>query len=221
MTTFSKSLAIFTLFAVLWLENKAHHCGSRHEKTHKKIEKGKTSTKTSTAAPTSTKQIKVNNKCNIGTVPSCQCGIDYDSKYYPVPKSGNCNDVFKRLSTTPADYHFREENCSKVQRTVCKVDSSCDSIYDYRIIDDQQFGTPPPTPDNFLISQNTSKPFCMCGYDGGNHPIPKSGNCADLDLLDVIKKFLTTPIYNERFGFVCLKARTVCKCTNYCECKEE
>ena len=31
MLTNSKSLVIFTLFVVLWLENKAHRCGSRHE----------------------------------------------------------------------------------------------------------------------------------------------------------------------------------------------
>ena len=86
MPTCSKSLVIFTLFAVLWLENKTHHCGFPHEKTHKKFEKGKTSTKTSTAAPTPAKQIKVNYKCNTRTKPSCKCGKDYDSYYYPCQK---------------------------------------------------------------------------------------------------------------------------------------
>ena len=148
MPTNAKSLVIFILFAVLWLENKARHCGSRHEKTHKKIEKGKTSTKT--PAMTTATPIKVNPKCNTETVPSCQCGKnDVDSYYYPVPKSGKCKDVFKRLSTTPADYHFREEKCHKVHRAVCRIDSTCEDSY---FIPDDQIGTPPPTPKEFVFA---------------------------------------------------------------------
>ena len=200
MTTSSKSLVIFTLFALLWLENKAHDCGSPHEKAHKKFEKRKTSR--TTPAPTPAKPIKVNFKCNTGTVPSCKCGINTtaidDSYYYQVPKSGKCTDVFKRLSTTPSDYHFREENCHKVQRTVCRVDSYCE---DYYIVDGEQLGTPTPTPDEFLIAQNTSKPFCKCGYDGGHYPMPKNGNCTGL---------------GRRLGLNCSKAITLCQDTCYC-----
>ena len=190
MPTYSKSLVLFTLFAVLWFENKAHH--SPYEKTQKKFKKGMTSTKTSKPTLTTTTPVKVNYKCNTGTVPSCQCDI----YYYPVPKSGNCKDVFK--STTP-DYHFPEEDCHKVQRTVCRVVSYCGDL----IIDDQQFGTPPQTPDEFLISQNISEPFCKCdiGYKSNHYPIPKSGNCTEL---------------HGRYGRRCDKARTLCADTCYC-----
>ena len=213
MPTYSKSLVILILFAVFWLENKAHHCGSPHEKTHKKLEKGKTSTTATTPAPAPTpaKPIKVNFKCNTGTVPSCKCGISTaaidDSYYYQVPKSGNCKDVFKRLSTTPSDYHFREENCSKVQRAVCSVNSYCE---DSTFIPDERIGTPPPTPDEFVIRQNTSKPFCKCGYDyiknNGHYRIPKSGNCIDLETLPE----------NQSAGLSCYKAITLCRDNCYC-----
>ena len=204
MTTYSKLLVIFTLFAVFWLENKAHHCP--YEKTHNKFEKGKTST--TTPAPTPAKPNKVNFKCNTGTVPSCKCGISTaefdDSLYYSVPKSGNCKDVFnKHLSKTSSDYHFREENCHKVQRTVCRVDSYFEDNY---IVDGwerwERLGTTPPTPDEFLIGQNTSKPFCECGTD--HHPMPKSGNCTDLDTA------------YDGMGLSCSKAITLCRDTCYC-----
>ena len=202
MTTYSKSLLIFTLFAVFCLELKAHHCP--YEKTHNKFEKGKTST--TTPAPTPAKPIKVNPKCNTGTVPSCNCGISTkgidDNYYYPVPKSGNCADVFnKHLSKTSSDYHFREENCHKVQRTVCRIDSYCEDNY---IVDGEQLGTTPPTPDEFLIGQNTSKPFCKCGYNGDHYPMPKSRNCTDLDAA------------YDGTGFSCSKAITLCRDTCYC-----
>ena len=195
MPNYSKSLLIFALFAVLWLwlENKAHHCGFTHEKTHKKFDKGKTSTTTSTPA------IKFDSKCNTSTVPSCQCtslSMYPQDLYYAVPKSGNCTDVFKRLPTTP-DYHFREENCHKVQRPVCRVDSSC-----YNITFNQQLGTPPPSPDEFVFCQNASKPFCQCGIIN-DRPMPKSGNCT---------------IYNNQSaaGLGCYKAETLCTDTCYC-----
>ena len=149
MPTYSKSLVIFTLFVVLWLENKAHYSGfPHHKKTQKKFGEGKTSISTSKPTPTTATIIKINHKykCNTSTVPSCQCGY-----YYPVPKSGNCKDVFKRLSTIPTDYHFREENCSLVQRPVCSVISSCE---DHRT-SYQQLEPLPPTPYEFLIGQNT------------------------------------------------------------------
>ena len=180
MPTYSKSLVIFTLFAVLWLENKAHRFGFPHEKTHEKFAKG---------------IINADFKCNTGTVPSCQCGIGLDSYYYPVPKSGNCKDVFKRLSTTPSDYHFREEECYKVHRAVCTVDSTCDEIFNPA----DQIGTPPQTPGEFLIGQNISKPFCMC--DGGHYPMPKSRNCTDVGL---------------GLGTSCTDATTLCRDTCYC-----
>ena len=212
MLTNSKSLAIFTLFAVFWLENKAHHCGFPHEKTHKKTEKAKTSTTTPAPKSTSTpaKLIKVNYKCNTGTVPSCQCINSDGSYYYPVPKSGNCKDVFKRLSTTPSNIHFREENCSKVQRTVCRIDYRCD---------DFTFGeirTPPPTPDEFVIGQNTSKPFCKCYYDANHYPIPKNGNCTDLETTMSTTQTMSD---NQRSKLFCYKTqafcRNTCRCNNY------
>ena len=182
MQTNSKLLVIFTLFAVLWLENKAHHCRFPHDKTHKKFREG---------------IIKADFKCNTGIVPSCQCGDGLDN-LYPVPKSGNCKDVFnKHLSKTPTDYHFREENCQKVQRTVCRVDSTCEDGY---FIPDDQIGTPPQTPDEFLIGQNTSDPFCMCGGgDNEHYPMPKSGHCSDLDQRST-----------------CYKANTLCRDTCFC-----
>ena len=207
MPTYSKSLVIFTLFAVLWLENKAHHCGSPHEKTHKECNK-KT---TSAATP-----IKVNQKCNTTTLlSSCQCGPDYDFLYYPVPKSGNCNDVFKRLSTTPTDYHFREENCHKVHRAVCSVDSYCWKL-DFAFIDKKQtdptaeeFITLAPTPKEFVFAQNASEPFCTCGFDD-HYPMPKSGNCTDLE-----KTYRRAG--NRRAGNkACSKAQTFCRDT--CNC---
>ena len=195
MPTFSKSLVIFTLFAVFWLELKAHRCDVPHEKTHKKIEKGKAST---TATP-----IKVYPKCNTKTVPSCKCDLGPDDNYvadglyYPVPKSGNCKDVFKRLSTTPSDYHFREEKCHKVQRTVCTVESSC--------LDDYSRGKPTLlTPDSFVIGQNASAPFCECD-DGYHLPMPKTRNCTDLETT------YTIPV-------VCNKMQTYCSDT--CHCNE-
>ena len=219
MLTNSKSLVILTLFSVLWLENKAHHCGCPHKKTHKRCKEETTSTATSTSmstpeltpipTPTSTTatatQIKVNSKCNTGTEPSCECGIESDtSLYYPVPKSGNCNDVFKRLSTTKhlSDYHFREENCSLVQRTVCGVYTTCDDYFEDRL------GTPPPTPYEFISAQNASEPFCLCGYGGGgdHYPIPKSGNCTELEIK---YNFLGA-------GYGCYKAQTLCRDNCYC-----
>ena len=267
MAIYSESLLIFTLFAVLWLENNAHCGGFTHEKTHKKFGDKKTSTATIKSTPISN---KFGSKCNTGTVPTCQCDSDNDSLYYPVPKSGNCTDVFKRLPTT-SDYHFREENCHKAQRTVCWTDSSC---LDYVINQDNQ---PVQPPDEFILIRNASKPFCMCdfiekrpmpksgncaelnnqfscykmqtlcrdicncdnnyvdptkcdpqtcnnatepfcmcGIDGDHYPVPESGNC-----MDVIS---TTPAYNDRFGFSCCKARTVCKCMILpprCNCDHE
>ena len=193
MSTYSKSLVILTLFAVFLSGNKAHHCGSPHEKVHKKFEKGKTSRTAPTS--TTTKLIKVNPKCNTGTVPSCKCGDRLDN-LYPVPKSGKCADVFnKHLSKTPTDYHFREENCHKAQRPVCVIDSTC-----YVLPYNQLPGTPPPTPDEFIFSQNASKPFCTCGFDNDakKNPMPKSGNCT------------------ERYGLSCYKAQAFCRDTCYC-----
>ena len=187
MPTYSKSLVIFTLFAVLWLENKAHRCGFPHEKTHEKFAKG---------------IINADFKCNTGTVPSCRCGIGLDSYYYPMPKSGNCKDVFKRLSTTPSDYHFREEKCYKVHRAVCRVDSTCEND---AFIPDDQIGTPPQTPDEFLIGQNSSEPFCMCDYDNSLYDMPKSGNCTDLE----------TTSDNKCSGSY-YKAENSCRDTCYC-----
>ena len=214
MPTYSKSLVIFTLFTVLWLENKAHRCSFPHEKTQKKFGKEKTSSKKSTAALKSTpaKGIKVNSKCNTGTVPSCKCGIStaFDGTYYyPVPKSGNCNDVFKRLSTTKhlSDYHFREEKCHKVQRAVCRIDATCE---DENFIPDNHIASY-PTPDEFVLGQNVSKPFCKCGDDGGHYPMPKSGNCTDLET-----KTTTGASDNWRYDFGCYKAQTLCWDTCYC-----
>ena len=210
MPTCSKSLVIFTLFAVLWLENKAHHCGSPRKKTNKKFDEGKTSSTTpettSTSTSTTAPLINVDPRCNTGTVPSCKCGIDvnnsvvdvdnYDSYYYPVPKSGN---VFK--STTP-DYHFREDNCHKKQRTVCKVSSDCGDF----TFGEQPPVTMPPTSKRFVLGQYISgEPFCKCGYDADHHPIPKSGNCTDLE-----------KTYNLSAGLSCDKARTLCTDTCYC-----
>ena len=209
MPTNAKSLVIFILFAVLCLENKAHRCGFSHKKTHKttKLGKGKTSTTTpaTTSKSTTTKPIKVKPKCNTSTVPSCYCGISKlslpdDSLYYSVPKSGNCNDVFKRLSTT-SDYHFREENCFKVQRAVCRVDSYCGYMR-------STYGEGPTlTPGSFIIRSNTSEPFCRCccrpntAFD--HQPIPKSGNCTDLETK-----------YNYSVG--CSEDLTVCRDICYC-----
>ena len=201
MLTNSKSLVILTLFAVLWLENKAHRCGSRHEKTHKKFGKETTKSKASTSTPASTSTtatpIKVSRKCNTGTVPTCECDKNFDSLYYPVPKSGKCKDVFKRLPTTP-DYHFLEENCHKAQRTVCRVDSNCES---FNLSDNQQPETPSPppfrTPDVFIFRQNVSAPFCLC--DVSSFSMPKSGNCTE-------------------YGLHCNKAHALCWDT--CTCNE-
>ena len=208
MPTCSKSLVIFILFAVLWLELKAHICGFRREKTHKKFGKATTSSKTSTAATTSTSTPAKIIKCNTGTVPSCKCDLsNYDSNnypdgfYYPVPKSGNCTDVFKRSSTTPSDFHFSEENCHKVQRTVCRVDSYC---WDASGPDDSIL----PTPDSFIMGQNASAPFCQCccrpDYVSDYNSMPKSGNCNDL---------LETT-YNYSVG--CYKEQTFCSDTCHC-----
>ena len=214
MQTCSKSLVIFTLFAVFWLELKAHRCGFPHKKTHKttKLGEGKSSTTTPATTSTTAKGIKENSKCNTGTVPSCKCDLRDDDNYpaayitkglyYPVPKSGNCTDVFKRSSTTPSDYHFREEKCHKVRRTVCTVDSSCFYL--------SNRGEPIlPTPDSFIIGQNTSAPNCecCCRDDVFDHlPMPKSGNCTDL---------LETT-YNYSGG--CDKMQTFC--TDTCHCND-
>ena len=69
--------------------------------------------------------------------------------------------------------------------------------------DKQQPGAPIPTSDEFIISQNASKPFCQCGFDDDQHPMPKSGNCTDL---------------NRRSGLSCYKAQTLCRDT--CTCND-
>ena len=200
MPTNSKALLIFTLFTVLWLENKAHRCGFTHEKTQKtmKLGEGKNSTTTATTPATTSKStaaapIKINPKCNTGTVPSCQCGPDDLSgfQYYAVPKSGNCTDVFKRLPTTPSDYHFREENCHKAQRTECWTGSTCVSNF----MDEWNPQPDPLTPVEFILSQNASEPFCSCYSDNG--PVPKSGVC----------------------GYACNKMQTVCY--DICHCNAD
>ena len=212
MLTNSKSLVIFILFAVLWLENKAHRCRLPREKTHKKFGKETTSSKTSTStstlaptptpAPTSTSTsrapITLNPKCNnTSTEPSCQCVKNFDSVYYPVPKSGKCKDVFKRLPTTPTDYHFREDNCHKVQTTVCTVDSYC---WENDV-------TLNPDPD--LIDQTTSGLFCSCVYLNryfDHQPVPKSGKCSDLDTLSDDNG----RTMSGDWGRSCTNAQTVC-----------
>ena len=117
MTAYSKALVIFILFVALLLENEAHRCGCHHKKTHKKCEEEEATTATTVAPSASTTPKRCDPlTCNNVTEPFCSCGQGIP---YPLPESGNCDDVLKSLSTTPDFSRYRSApGCSKV-KTVC------------------------------------------------------------------------------------------------------
>ena len=128
--------------------------------------------------------------------PFCDCGTDH----HPIPKSGNCIDLETAYDGTGI-------SCYKMQ-TLCRDTCYCNDNY----VD--------PTKCVPQTCNNVSEPFCKCGIDGDHYSVPESGNC-----MEVLRLFSTTPTYNDRFGFGCLKMRTVCKCVTwdgiYCECNDE
>ena len=114
MSTYSNSLVIFILVAVILLENDAHYCGCHPKKTKKKCEK-----KTITTTPTPTQTTIANcdlHTCNNESEPFCRCRF-YDSiDNYPVPESGNCDDMIKaNYSSTPIPSYLW---CTKMRNVV-------------------------------------------------------------------------------------------------------
>ena len=137
MTTCSKSLLIFILFAVLWLENKARHCGfPRDEKTHKTHKETTTSTASAatsrvTSAGIDSAEDVLNSylgrtvcdlkTCKNGSEPFCMCALNYEAYFdhYPMSESGNCMDYLSNISTTPIYFYRFGSPCYKA-RNVCK-----------------------------------------------------------------------------------------------------
>lgn len=217
MSTYFKPLVIFIIVAALLLKNEAHHCDCHHEKNNKECEEETTTTTTTT--PTSTTITKCDpHTCNNTKELYCYCGIDN----YPMPESGNCDDLFNILSTTPSYFSELKRDhgltCDGYAK-LCSVTCSCD--YE-QVVDPTPAPnpTPTPTPTTLCYPQacnNATEPFCLCGnpsIDLAQYSVPESGNCNDL-----IKLLSTTPSYYYRYGYECFKARTVCKVI--CSCRKE
>lgn len=142
--------------------------------------------------------------CDNATKPFCVCGIDL--MHYPVPKTGNCNDISKYISTTPRYYYRYGFGCYKA-RTVCKVICSCSEEYVYDPTPKPKPTTPTPTwrykcdPQYCNNTNSISKPYCACDINFDHYPVPKSGNCDD-----VMSKS------NLKNGFPCRKFKTLCHC---------
>lgn len=224
MSTYSNSLVIFILAVALLLENDAHQCGCPHNKTKKECEE-----KTITTTPTPT-TITMCEPCNNVSKPFCVCVYyDNDPLYsenkYPVPKSGNCDDVIKNnYSLTAIPY----SKCKKMRQT-CRVFCECEESADLTLMptptstktptpSKRRTPTPAKTPTPTLtpalcntgICNNVSEPYCSCGIDRQRYELPENSNCSD-----IVRK-LTTPVYFYRFGFHCTKVRFVCKTRCFC-----
>ena len=121
MTTCSKSLLIFILFAVLWLELKARHCRFPHKKTHKTHKETTTSTasaatSTVTSAGIDSAEDVLNSylgrtvcdlkTCKNGSEPFCMCALNYEAYFdhYPMSESGNCNRFCQRRQPFPPPF---------------------------------------------------------------------------------------------------------------------
>lgn len=222
MSTYSNLLLIFILVAAILLENDAHHCGCLRKKTKKKCEEKAITT---TPTPTTTITNCDPHTCNSEGKPFCYCEFfdpNIKETNYPVPESGNCDDVTKNnySSTTIPHYNYK---CSKI-RHVCSVMCICAE----ENVD--QIPTPTPTPTTSQTQTQTPTPtpalcytgtcnketdFCSCDIDRERYPLPESGNCSDV----VLRHLSTTPVYYYRFGFDCTKKRNICSIQ--CVCRDE
>ena len=103
MPTYSKSLAIFILFALLWLENKAHRCGCPREKTHKECKEKSTSTSTSTSTPASHRHHQTNLTPNATLEPVnvSKTMTFYITRCQKVEIALTCLSVCQQQSTCP------------------------------------------------------------------------------------------------------------------------